>query len=231
MPTATRRSSRTAGWPRSRTRSAPCSGSTIHYYARLRLRRASSRMVDAVGGVDVNVAQGFEDPTLRRLRHWTRRGWSITAGRHHLDGIECARLRPSRARPPARATSRGRRASSRSSSRCATQVDEGRQPALGAAGPARRRSATSVRTDMPTDAPPGTSPRSWTRSATTRSPASIIQPPARASGRAPATGRRSGPGPRGDPRRWPPSSSRSPAAPKPWPTPKPSADAEADRQP
>lgn len=42
-------------------------------------------MVDAVGGVDVTVAKGFEDPGYDGFG-FDRRGFSITAGRQHLDG-------------------------------------------------------------------------------------------------------------------------------------------------
>ncbi len=59
-------------------------GIDIHYYAELQFDRFIT-MVDAVGGVDVTVAEGFEDPEYDGYR-LDGRGWSITAGRHHLDG-------------------------------------------------------------------------------------------------------------------------------------------------
>jgi LCP family protein required for cell wall assembly len=51
----------------------------IHHYARVDFG-GFIKMVDAVGGVDVTVAKGFED------RAYDGRGYSISAGRHHLDG-------------------------------------------------------------------------------------------------------------------------------------------------
>ncbi len=59
-------------------------GIPIHYYARLDFA-GFIKMVDAVGGVDVTVAQGFEDPKYDGYGVGER-GFSITAGDHHLDG-------------------------------------------------------------------------------------------------------------------------------------------------
>jgi LCP family protein required for cell wall assembly len=64
-------------------------GIQIHYYARMDFV-GFIKMVDAVGGVDVTVAQGFNDPTydaygFKKSGYGT--GYSITAGKHHLDGI------------------------------------------------------------------------------------------------------------------------------------------------
>jgi LCP family protein required for cell wall assembly len=59
-------------------------GIPIHYYARLDFSGFIT-MVDAVGGVDVTVAQGFEDPGYDGFG-FDSRGWSITEGEHHLDG-------------------------------------------------------------------------------------------------------------------------------------------------
>lgn len=56
----------------------------IHYYARLDFSGFIT-MVDAVGGVDVTVARGFEDPGYDGFG-FDSRGFSITEGRHHLDG-------------------------------------------------------------------------------------------------------------------------------------------------
>jgi LCP family protein required for cell wall assembly len=56
----------------------------IHYYARLDFGGFMT-MIDAVGGVDVTVAKGFEDPGYDGYG-FESRGWSITEGRHHLDG-------------------------------------------------------------------------------------------------------------------------------------------------
>jgi polyisoprenyl-teichoic acid--peptidoglycan teichoic acid transferase len=60
-------------------------GVPIHYYASLDFG-GFIKMIDAVGGVDVTVARGFDDPTYDGYG-FDKRGYSITAGRHHLDGI------------------------------------------------------------------------------------------------------------------------------------------------
>ena len=59
-------------------------GIPIHYYARIDFVGFIA-MVDAVGGVDVTVARGFEDPGYDGFG-FGRRGYSIAAGPHHLDG-------------------------------------------------------------------------------------------------------------------------------------------------
>jgi LCP family protein required for cell wall assembly len=59
-------------------------GIDIQYHAELQFG-SFIRMVDAVGGVDVDVVQGFDDPTYDGYG-LEGRGWSISAGRHHLDG-------------------------------------------------------------------------------------------------------------------------------------------------
>jgi polyisoprenyl-teichoic acid--peptidoglycan teichoic acid transferase len=59
-------------------------GIRIHYYARMEFAGLIS-MVDAVGGVDVTVAKAIEDPGYDGFGEG-KRGWSISAGRHHLDG-------------------------------------------------------------------------------------------------------------------------------------------------
>lgn len=59
-------------------------GIDIHYYARIDFS-GFIKMVDAVGGVDVTVARGFKDPGYDGVGFGAR-GWSITAGEHHLDG-------------------------------------------------------------------------------------------------------------------------------------------------
>jgi LCP family protein required for cell wall assembly len=56
----------------------------IHYYARLDFGGFIT-MVDAVGGVDVTVTKGFEDPDYDGFG-FDSRGFSITEGEHHLDG-------------------------------------------------------------------------------------------------------------------------------------------------
>jgi LCP family protein required for cell wall assembly len=59
-------------------------GIQIQYYARMEFSGFIS-MVDAVGGVDVKVAKAIDDPGYDGFGEG-RRGWSITAGKHHLDG-------------------------------------------------------------------------------------------------------------------------------------------------
>jgi len=66
----------------------------IHYYARLDFRGFMT-MVDAVGGVDVTVARGFEDPGYDGFG-FDSRGWSITEGEHHLDGANALAFARSR---------------------------------------------------------------------------------------------------------------------------------------
>ena len=61
-------------------------GIPIHYYATMDMSGFIA-MVDAVGGVDVNVKKGFEDPKYDGYGT-DQRGFSITAGKHHLNGIE-----------------------------------------------------------------------------------------------------------------------------------------------
>jgi LCP family protein required for cell wall assembly len=56
----------------------------IHYYARLDFGGFIT-MVDAVGGVDVTVAKGFDDPGYDGFG-FDSRGYSIASGEHHLDG-------------------------------------------------------------------------------------------------------------------------------------------------
>jgi polyisoprenyl-teichoic acid--peptidoglycan teichoic acid transferase len=57
----------------------------IHYYARMDFAGFIS-MVDAVGGVDITVAKAIDDPGYDGFGEG-KRGWSITAGKHHLDGV------------------------------------------------------------------------------------------------------------------------------------------------
>jgi LCP family protein required for cell wall assembly len=60
-------------------------GIEIHYYARMEFPGFVD-MIDAVGGVDVLVAEGFSDPTYDGYM-LGRRGWSIEAGKRHLNGL------------------------------------------------------------------------------------------------------------------------------------------------
>jgi LCP family protein required for cell wall assembly len=59
-------------------------GIPIHYYASLDFA-GFIKMVDAVGGIDVTVKKGFEDPTYDGYG-FEGKGYAITAGKHHLDG-------------------------------------------------------------------------------------------------------------------------------------------------
>ena len=60
-------------------------GLKIDYYAVVNLNGFAS-VIDRLGGVNVNVERGFCDPTYTHFGF--DRGFSITAGRHHLDGWE-----------------------------------------------------------------------------------------------------------------------------------------------
>ena len=55
----------------------------INYYAAVNLQGFAD-VVNTLGGVDVNVAHGFCDPTYDQYGYTN--GFSITAGRHHLNG-------------------------------------------------------------------------------------------------------------------------------------------------
>jgi polyisoprenyl-teichoic acid--peptidoglycan teichoic acid transferase len=58
-------------------------GLRIDYYAIVNLPGFIS-VIDRLGGINVNVVRGFCDPTY--TNRGFERGFSITAGRHHLDG-------------------------------------------------------------------------------------------------------------------------------------------------
>jgi LCP family protein required for cell wall assembly len=60
-------------------------GIKIHYYARTEFYGFVD-MVDAVGGVDVSVTDGFDDPTYDGFG-FGRKGYAIEPGPHHLDGL------------------------------------------------------------------------------------------------------------------------------------------------
>jgi polyisoprenyl-teichoic acid--peptidoglycan teichoic acid transferase len=66
-------------------------GIQIHYYARLDFA-GFIRMINAVGGVDIDVPRGFSDPTYdgygTGYGPGNIRGYSVTAGRHHMNGVE-----------------------------------------------------------------------------------------------------------------------------------------------
>ena len=60
-------------------------GIPIHYHATMEFE-GFIHMVDAVGGVDIDVPKAIEDPGYDGFGVGAR-GWSIAAGRHHLDGV------------------------------------------------------------------------------------------------------------------------------------------------
>jgi LCP family protein required for cell wall assembly len=59
-------------------------GIPIHYHATMEFE-GFIHMVDAVGGVDIDVKRAIDDPGYDGFGAG-QRGWSITEGRHHLDG-------------------------------------------------------------------------------------------------------------------------------------------------
>jgi len=59
-------------------------GIPIHYHATMEFE-GFIHMVDAVGGVDIDVQKAIDDPGYDGFGEG-KRGWSITAGEHHLDG-------------------------------------------------------------------------------------------------------------------------------------------------
>jgi LCP family protein required for cell wall assembly len=70
-------------------------GIPIHYYATIDLA-GFIKMVDAVGGVDVNVTQALDDPRYKDFG--VKNGWSVDVGKHHFGGIDAlayARVRKS----------------------------------------------------------------------------------------------------------------------------------------
>ena len=72
-------------------------GIPIHYYARIDFK-GFINMVDSVGGVDIRVKKDIEDPSYDGYGI-NKRGWSITKGRHRLDGVNA--LAYARIRKPA----------------------------------------------------------------------------------------------------------------------------------
>ena len=72
-------------------------GIHIHYYATIDLK-GFVKMVDAVGGVDVNVKQALDDPKYGGYGVVGREGWTVDVGQHHFDGKDAlayARIRRS----------------------------------------------------------------------------------------------------------------------------------------
>jgi LCP family protein required for cell wall assembly len=70
-------------------------GIPIHYYAKVDLAGFAA-MVDAVGGVDIEVKKALDDPRYPGLDG--KRGWSVQPGPHHFNGTDAlayARIRKS----------------------------------------------------------------------------------------------------------------------------------------
>src|SRR6185369_1643705 len=70
-------------------------GISIHYYAKVDLAGFAA-MVDAVGGVDIDVRKALDDPRYPGLDG--KRGWSVQPGPHHFSGTDAlayARIRKS----------------------------------------------------------------------------------------------------------------------------------------
>jgi LCP family protein required for cell wall assembly len=70
-------------------------GIPIHAYARVDLA-GFAKMVDAVGGVDIDVKKALDDPNYPGLDG--KRGWSVQPGLHHFNGTDAlayARIRKS----------------------------------------------------------------------------------------------------------------------------------------
>lgn len=68
-------------------------GIPIHYYVTADLASFES-LVDALGGIDINVAKALDDPTYHG--YGVKMGWSVTAGPHHFNGSDAlayARIR------------------------------------------------------------------------------------------------------------------------------------------
>jgi LCP family protein required for cell wall assembly len=61
-------------------------GIPIHYHATMEFD-GFIHMVDAVGGVDITVPRAIDDPGYDGFGA-DGRGWSITEGKHHLDGVD-----------------------------------------------------------------------------------------------------------------------------------------------
>ena len=140
-------------------------GIPIHYTAQVDLG-GFVRMVDAVGGVDITAAKALADPNYGGFG--VGPGWSITKGRHHLDGANAlayARIRKS----PGESDFTRAPASSRSLSPFATP----RWP-TDSCSASRRSSARSAMPSGPTCRRPGCRGlRRWRRtSAPTRRPSS-----------------------------------------------------------
>ena len=68
-------------------------GIPVHYYVFADLGSFVT-LVDALGGIDINVAKALDDPTYHG--YGVHMGWSVTAGPHHFNGSDAlayARIR------------------------------------------------------------------------------------------------------------------------------------------
>jgi len=57
----------------------------IHYYAKVDFF-GFVKIVDAIGGIDIDVREPVNDPQYVNWGH-AKPGWSVAAGKHHFDGI------------------------------------------------------------------------------------------------------------------------------------------------
>ena len=62
-------------------------GIEIHYYAMMDFT-GFVQMVDAVGGLDINVTRGFYDPMYDGYGFQNGMGWGVEPGPHHFNGLE-----------------------------------------------------------------------------------------------------------------------------------------------
>ena len=133
-------SSPTAACRRSRTPSARCLGIDDPLLRAAWTSAASSRWSMPSAASTSTSTQGFDDPSYDGFGGPT--GFAITAGRASPRRARRARLRPVAQGRRRERLHAGRRASSRSSSRCATPSTAGGSAAVGAARTCSTRSAT-----------------------------------------------------------------------------------------
>jgi len=75
-------------------------GIPIHYYAKIDFF-GFTKLVNAVGGVDINVKKGFYDPKYDGIgvNMNNKLGWGVTAGLHHFNGWQALAYARSRYAP------------------------------------------------------------------------------------------------------------------------------------
>ena len=105
-------------------------------------------MVDAVGGVDINVKKALDDPNYPGLDG--KRGWSVEPGQHHFNGTRRPRLRPD---PEGRSARRDLTRAARQQEVLVALRNRvvGRGHPRSTCRGSSPRSATTVRTDLPQD--------------------------------------------------------------------------------